>query len=50
MSSISREAVESAIRQYTEPYLGIDLITAGAVKNIAVGNGNVSVDVEQVGS
>ena len=45
MSSISRDQVESAIKQYTDPYLESDLVTAKFMKNITVDNSKVSVDV-----
>ncbi|MGD8886554.1 MAG: iron-sulfur cluster carrier protein ApbC, partial [Gammaproteobacteria bacterium] len=45
MSSVSRDQVESAIKQYIDPYLESDLVTAKSIKNIAVDNGKVSVDV-----
>ncbi|MCI0506003.1 MAG: iron-sulfur cluster carrier protein ApbC [Gammaproteobacteria bacterium] len=45
MSSISRDQVEAAIKQYIDPYLESDLVTAKSIKNIAVDNGKVSVDV-----
>ncbi len=35
-----------ALKRYRDPYLGKDLVTAGAVRNISVDNGRVSVDVE----
>jgi ATP-binding protein involved in chromosome partitioning len=45
MSSISRDQVESAIQQYADPYLESDLVTAKSIKNIAVEDGKVNVDV-----
>ncbi|MDN5871516.1 MAG: iron-sulfur cluster carrier protein ApbC [Nitrococcus sp.] len=35
MAELSRTAIEHAIQQWTEPYLGTDLLTAGVVKEIA---------------
>ncbi|MDN5850633.1 MAG: iron-sulfur cluster carrier protein ApbC [Nitrococcus sp.] len=35
MAELSRTAIEQAIQQWTEPYLGMDLLTAGAVAEIA---------------
>ena len=45
MSSVTREQVESAIKQYIDPYLDQDLVTAKCIKNVAVDDGKVSVDV-----
>jgi ATP-binding protein involved in chromosome partitioning len=45
MSSISRDQIETAIKQYIDPYLESDLVTAKAVKNIAEDNGKVAIDV-----
>ncbi|MGD8569838.1 MAG: iron-sulfur cluster carrier protein ApbC [Gammaproteobacteria bacterium] len=45
MSSISRDQVESAIQQYIDPYLESDLVTAKSIKNIAVEDGKVTVEV-----
>ncbi|HEY5603601.1 MAG TPA: iron-sulfur cluster carrier protein ApbC [Gammaproteobacteria bacterium] len=45
MSSISRDQVQAAIKQYIDPYLESDLVTAKSIKNIAVDNGKVNVDV-----
>ena len=35
-----------ALKRYRDPYLDKDLVTAGAVRNISVDDGRVSVDVE----
>ncbi|HET8700596.1 MAG TPA: iron-sulfur cluster carrier protein ApbC [Nitrococcus sp.] len=35
MAEVSRPAIEQAIQQWIEPYLGTDLLAAGAVKEIA---------------
>jgi len=45
MSTLSQTQVETALKQYTDPYLQTDLVTAGAVKSIAVEGGQVTVDV-----
>lgn len=46
MTAIDRGAVEAAIRTYQDPYLNQDLMTLGAVKNLAVDAGVVSLDIE----
>ena len=46
MSDATREKIEAALRGYREPYLGTDLFTAGAVRELQVENGRVSVLVE----
>ncbi len=45
MSSITRPHIEAAIREYNDPYLGTDLITAKAVNDIRVADDRVEVDV-----
>ena len=45
MSSISRDQIEAAIKQYVDPYMESDLVSAKAVKNIAEDNGKVTIDV-----
>jgi ATP-binding protein involved in chromosome partitioning len=45
MSSVSREQVESAIKQYIDPCLEQDLVSARCVKNINIDGDKVSVDV-----
>lgn len=47
MTTGLREQVEGALKAYQDPYLKADLITARAVKNIAVQHdGNTEIDVE----
>ncbi len=45
MSDVTREQVESAIKQYIDPYLEQDLVSAKSVKNIDIDGDKVSVDV-----
>ncbi len=45
MSSISRDQIETAIKQYIDPYLESDLVSAKAIKNIVEDNGKVTIDV-----
>jgi ATP-binding protein involved in chromosome partitioning len=42
---VTKEAVEEALRGYTDPYLGCDLLTARAVKGLTVADGRVSCPV-----
>lgn len=46
MSEVTREAVESAISAYIDPYLDTDLVSAKAVKDVAIDGGKVTVDIE----
>jgi len=46
MSQLSREQVESALRGYSDPYLGQDLVSAKAVKGIAIEGERVSLKIE----
>ena len=46
MTAVSRDRVEAALKAWTEPHLGTDLVTAGAVRGIEVDGGKVSVDVD----
>jgi len=43
--SVSNEQIESAIKEYIDPYLEKDLVTAGAVKDIAIDGDKVKVKV-----
>ncbi|MGH8280950.1 MAG: iron-sulfur cluster carrier protein ApbC [Gammaproteobacteria bacterium] len=46
MNIVSREQIEAALRGLKEPYLGMDLVSANAVRDIRVQDGHVTVDVE----
>ena len=43
--SVTKDQIESAIKQYIDPYLEKDLVTAGAVKDIAIDGDKVSIKV-----
>ncbi len=43
--SVSKEQIESAIKEYIDPYLEKDLVTAGAVKDTAIDGDNIKVKV-----
>jgi ATP-binding protein involved in chromosome partitioning len=45
MTEISRQALESAVRQYKDPYLGQDLYELDAVKTMTAENGQVRLEV-----
>ncbi len=45
MADVSQLQVETALKEYIDPYLEKDLVSAGAIKNIAVDGGKVSIDV-----
>jgi ATP-binding protein involved in chromosome partitioning len=45
MSSVTREQVETAIKQYTDPCLQQDLVSAKCIKNIAIDGDKAVVDV-----
>ena len=44
--SVTREAVENVLRQYTDPHLNQDPVSAGCVRSIDVGGERVSVQLE----
>ena len=44
--SVTRAQIETALKQYVDPYLEKDLLAANSVKNIVVDGGKVSVDVQ----
>jgi ATP-binding protein involved in chromosome partitioning len=46
MAELTRDQVESVLRQWTEPYLGQDLLTAKAIKDIRIDAGRVALEVE----
>jgi ATP-binding protein involved in chromosome partitioning len=46
MADITQSQVEAAIKDYTEPSLGQDLVSAGCIENIEIKRGRVSVAVE----
>ncbi len=46
MSEVTQLQVETALKEVIDPYLEKDLVSAKAVKNIAVRNGSATVDVE----
>ncbi|WP_435101599.1 iron-sulfur cluster carrier protein ApbC [Arhodomonas sp. AD133] len=46
MAALTQAAVENALRGWTEPHLGEDLVTAGAVSGIRVDGGRVEVTLE----
>ncbi len=46
MSSVSREQIETALKQYIDPYLGQDLVGAKCVKDIAIDGAKVKVTVQ----
>ncbi len=46
MAAINRAEVESAIKEYLDPYLKADLFTVGAVKSLEIEGADVSLKVE----
>ena len=46
MSAVNRAAVEAVLRQYTDPYLNQDPVSAGCVRAIEVQGDQVSVQLE----
>ena len=46
MNDVSREQIETALGGWKEPYLGTDLVSANAVREIDVKDGHVSVALE----
>ena len=45
MAQLSRADVETTLKSYVDPYLGCDLVSAKAVKEVSVDGGNVTVEV-----
>ncbi len=45
MAEVTRQQVETAIKEYVDPYLQKDLVSAKVVKNIEVGGGEVTVEL-----
>jgi ATP-binding protein involved in chromosome partitioning len=45
MSSVTREQIETALRGYTDPYMGQDLVATRCIKEIAIDGDRVSVEV-----
>jgi len=45
MSEIHKPQIETALKNYIDPYLGKDLITAKAIKDITINNGAVTITV-----
>lgn len=43
--SVTKEKIESALKQYTDPHLEKDPVTAGVVKDIAIEGGDVKVKI-----
>ncbi len=43
--SVTREQVEVALRDYVDPYMDEDLVTAKCIKNIRIDGDRVEVDV-----
>lgn len=46
MSAVNRATVEAVLRQYTDPYLNQDPVSAGCVRAIEIDGGSVSVHLE----
>ena len=46
MSAVNRAAVEAVLRQYTDPYMNQDPVSAGCVRAIEVQGERVSVQLE----
>ncbi len=46
MSAVSRDRIEAALKTWTEPHLGTDLVSAGAVRGLELDGGKVSLDVD----
>ena len=43
--SVSQEQIESAIKEYVDPYLEKDLVTAGVVKDTTIDGDSVKVKI-----
>jgi ATP-binding protein involved in chromosome partitioning len=45
MSELTKEQIEASIKEYIEPHLGSDLVSAKAIKNIAIDGDKVKIEV-----
>ena len=45
MSELTKEQIEASIKEYIEPHLGSDLVSAKAIKNVAIDGDRVRVEV-----
>ncbi|RMD69782.1 MAG: DUF59 domain-containing protein, partial [Gammaproteobacteria bacterium] len=45
MAELTPQVIEALLKEVQDPYLGKDLVSAKAVKNIAIEDGKVTVDV-----
>jgi ATP-binding protein involved in chromosome partitioning len=45
MSELTKEQIEASIKEYIEPHLGSDLVSAKAIKNVAIDGDKVKVEV-----
>jgi ATP-binding protein involved in chromosome partitioning len=45
MANVSKEQVEAALKEYTDPYLEKDLVSANCIKDIAIDGGKVGIKV-----
>ena len=46
MGLVTREAVETALRQYTDPHLNQDPVSAGCLREVDIQGGKVRVRLE----
>ena len=46
MSAVNRQLVETVLRQFTDPHLNLDPVSAGCVREIDIQGGKVSVRLE----
>lgn len=46
MSAVTRAAVEGVLRQYTDPYLNQDPVSAGCVRTLDIQGGKVTVQLQ----
>ena len=46
MSAVNRQLIETVLRQFVDPHLNLDPVTAGSVRDISIDGGKVSVCLE----
>ena len=46
MSAVSRQLIETVLRQFTDPHLNLDPVSAGCVREIDIQGGKVSVRLQ----
>ncbi len=46
MTALTQETIQNALKDYIDPYLQKDLVSAKCIKNIAIADNKVTLDIE----